>query len=256
MYDIVMFCGSLYALGLSKLLERELPIRIITIVLPPFCSAELEGALLGDRDLARRCTGFDEFTSHVQRGWSNEYTPCLGISVHFMKKIPSFVLEFFEKGVLNLHPGILPHGAGTWPESWAIINSQPAGATLHQMTVELDAGPIFVECVVEVACDDTADTLAIRIEDVGKELLLENLEGILSGKITARDQVGKVEIKRHKDLLMRERISLESTASMGELLRILRGLTATNWGRRPYFIDTVTGDAIFIELSLRRELGD
>jgi phosphoribosylglycinamide formyltransferase-1 len=38
-----------------------------------------------------------------------------------------------------------------------------AGATVHQVTTELDFGPILEQAVVPVLADDTADTLAARV---------------------------------------------------------------------------------------------
>jgi phosphoribosylglycinamide formyltransferase-1 len=38
-----------------------------------------------------------------------------------------------------------------------------AGATVHQVTAELDHGSILAQAVVPVLLDDTADTLAARV---------------------------------------------------------------------------------------------
>jgi len=38
-----------------------------------------------------------------------------------------------------------------------------AGATVHQVTAELDHGKIFAQAVVPVLPDDTAETLAARV---------------------------------------------------------------------------------------------
>ena len=38
-----------------------------------------------------------------------------------------------------------------------------AGATVHQVTTELDHGPILAQAAVPVLANDTADTLAARV---------------------------------------------------------------------------------------------
>ena len=38
-----------------------------------------------------------------------------------------------------------------------------AGVTVHQVTVELDHGPILAQAVVPVLPDDTPETLAARV---------------------------------------------------------------------------------------------
>jgi phosphoribosylglycinamide formyltransferase-1 len=40
---------------------------------------------------------------------------------------------------------------------------QFAGATVHQVTADLDHGPILAQAVVPVMPDDNADTLAARV---------------------------------------------------------------------------------------------
>ena len=40
---------------------------------------------------------------------------------------------------------------------------QVAGATVHQVTAELDHGPILAQAVVPVLPGDSADTLAVRV---------------------------------------------------------------------------------------------
>src|SRR3990167_8217917 len=41
-------------------------------------------------------------------------------------------------GFVGLHPGIFPAGRGAAPNVWAIINGEPAGATLHWIDEGID----------------------------------------------------------------------------------------------------------------------
>ena len=76
---------------------------------------------------------------------------------------PGFVVHF-EGRLLNIHPSLLPAFPGLHTHQRAIdAGCRFAGATVHQVTTELDHGPILAQAVVPVLADDTADSLAARV---------------------------------------------------------------------------------------------
>jgi len=76
---------------------------------------------------------------------------------------PTFVARFAGR-LLNIHPSLLPAFPGLHTHQRAIeAGCRFAGATVHQVTAELDHGPILEQAVVPVLDDDTADTLAARV---------------------------------------------------------------------------------------------
>src|SRR6185369_17060513 len=76
---------------------------------------------------------------------------------------PAFVLHY-QGRLLNIHPSLLPAFPGLHTHQRAIdAGCKFAGATVHQVTSELDYGPILAQAVVPVMPDDTADTLAARV---------------------------------------------------------------------------------------------
>ena len=76
---------------------------------------------------------------------------------------PGFVVHF-EGRMLNIHPSLLPAFPGLHTHQRAIdAGCRFAGATVHQVTTELDHGPILEQAVVPVLPNDTADSLAARV---------------------------------------------------------------------------------------------
>ena len=70
----------------------------------------------------------------------------------------------YEGRLLNIHPSLLPAFPGLHTHQRAIDAScRFSGATVHQVTSELDHGPILDQAVVPVLPDDTAETLAARV---------------------------------------------------------------------------------------------
>ncbi len=111
-------------------------------------------------DRADPRTAFDD----VLRQTIDSYEPSLVLLAGFMRILtPGFVVHF-EGRLLNIHPSLLPAFPGLHTHQRAIdAGCRFAGATVHQVTTELDHGPILAQAVVPVLPDDSADTLAARV---------------------------------------------------------------------------------------------
>jgi phosphoribosylglycinamide formyltransferase 1 len=94
----------------------------------------------------------------------DSYAPSLVVLAGFMRILtPAFVQRYAGR-LLNIHPSLLPAFPGLHTHQRAIdAGCQFAGATVHQVTAELDHGPIIAQAVVPVLPGDTADTLAARV---------------------------------------------------------------------------------------------
>ena len=87
----------------------------------------------------------------------------------------------FGGRTINIHPSLLPAhgGAGMMGPAVhrAVLASGDAesGVTIHEVTSELDAGPILVQARVAVAPGDDAESLATRVLAAEHRLLVETL---------------------------------------------------------------------------------
>ncbi len=82
----------------------------------------------------------------------------------FMRILSPVFLSAAPGPVLNVHPSLLPAFAGVDAQHQAWTHGvKVAGATVHLVTPELDAGPIVAQAAVPVADDDTPESLAARI---------------------------------------------------------------------------------------------
>jgi methionyl-tRNA formyltransferase len=59
------------------------------------------------------------------------------------RKLKTSILQSCRYGVVNCHPGQLPHYRGSSTVEWALLNGDPVAATAHFMTEDYDAGPII-----------------------------------------------------------------------------------------------------------------
>ena len=92
------------------------------------------------------------------------HAPALVVLAGFMRILtPGFVGRYAGR-LINIHPSLLPAFPGLHTHQRAIdAGCKVAGVTVHQVTTELDHGPILAQAVVPVLPGDTAATLAGRV---------------------------------------------------------------------------------------------
>lgn len=149
----------------------------------------------------------------------------VGLSVLFGYKLAPEVFGMFPNGCFNLHPGLLPHGRGADPNAWAIIDREPAGATLHWIDAGIDTGDVVAQRPVAVEPTDTGESLYRRLEGACIELLTDCWPSIAAGKAPRHPQGRGGSSHRRTDLRAAERIDLNAQYSGRELLDRLRALT-------------------------------
>jgi phosphoribosylglycinamide formyltransferase-1 len=94
----------------------------------------------------------------------DRYQPALVVLAGFMRILTPGFVQRYQGRLLNIHPSLLPAFPGLHTHQRAIeAGCKFAGATVHQVTSELDHGPILDQAVVPVMPDDTAQTLAARV---------------------------------------------------------------------------------------------
>ena len=95
----------------------------------------------------------------------DRHDPALVVLAGFMRILtPGFVAHYAGR-LINIHPSLLPAFPGLHTHQRAIdMGCRFAGCTVHQVTAELDHGPILEQAVVPVLQDDTASTLAARVQ--------------------------------------------------------------------------------------------
>ena len=94
----------------------------------------------------------------------DRHAPVLLVLAGFMRILTPGFVQHYAGRLLNIHPSLLPAFAGLHTHARAIeAGCKFAGATVHEVTAELDHGPILAQAVVPVLPDDTPDVLAARV---------------------------------------------------------------------------------------------
>lgn len=92
------------------------------------------------------------------------HAPDLVVLAGFMRILtPGFVAHYAGR-LINIHPSLLPAFTGLNTHQRAIdAGCKFAGATVHQVTAELDHGQILAQAVVPILSGDTSEALAARV---------------------------------------------------------------------------------------------
>lgn len=92
------------------------------------------------------------------------HDPALVVLAGFMRILTEGFVAHYAGRLVNIHPSLLPAFPGLHTHQRAIdAGCKVAGATVHQVTADLDAGPIVAQGVVPVLPGDTAEALAARV---------------------------------------------------------------------------------------------
>ncbi len=112
----------------------------------------------------------------------------------FMRVLSGEFIAPWEGRMLNIHPSLLPKYKGLDTHKRALdAGDSEHGCTVHEVTAELDDGPILGQAIVSVSEGDSADALAARVLEQEHKLYPTVLEQFLSDNrktvtIDARDR--------------------------------------------------------------------
>jgi methionyl-tRNA formyltransferase len=82
------------------------------------------------------------------------------------------ILTAPRRGVLGMHPTLLPVGRGRAAIPWAIIRDlSETGVTLFQLDEGIDTGPIIAQERLPLASNETATTLYQRVTNAHQQLI-------------------------------------------------------------------------------------
>lgn len=101
----------------------------------------------------------DKIDSHDPQG-----RPALVVLAGFMRVLTKEFVARYAGRLVNIHPSLLPAFTGLHTHQRALdAGCRVAGASVHMVTEQLDAGPILAQAVVPVLDGDTAGSLAARV---------------------------------------------------------------------------------------------
>ncbi len=149
----------------------------------------------------------------------------LFVVVAYGQYIPQSVLALPPSGSINLHPSLLPKYRGASPIQWALADGEPVtGVTILYVSEKMDAGDILSQRKVPIGPEDNALTMEPILARAGAELLMEAVEKIRSGTVSATPQDDALATEVRK--LTKEDGRLDWSLSARTLNNHIRGFIA------------------------------
>jgi len=113
------------------------------------------------------------------------YNAPVGVLAAYGTIVPATVFNAFPKGIVVVHPSLLPRYRGATPIQSALVAGEDiTGTTLFIMDEKVDHGPVLATQHVPLLDSDTYTTLADKLAEASAELLVDTLARYISGAIT------------------------------------------------------------------------
>jgi methionyl-tRNA formyltransferase len=180
----IFFGSSKFVLPIIKILQQNLDLTAVYTTeqrpsdpVPAFCHS-----------LNIPYISISKFTPDIYENIKNKNTQ-FSILASFGIILPPQILNLFPKGILNIHPSLLPKYRGPTPVQSAILNGDiTTGVTIIKLDEQMDHGPILSQQEEPIHPTDTTDTLQQRLFIKGAKILIQTLPEYLSGEIKLKDQ--------------------------------------------------------------------
>lgn len=152
------------------------------------------------------------------------YCADIFVTAAYGQILSSEILELPPFGVVNVHASLLPAYRGSSPIQWALINGEKTtGVTIMQTDIGLDTGDILLQKSIDIAQDDTSESLFEKLGRLGADALLEFLDKLGKGEIRAVRQNGA--LSSHYPMLKKSDGRIDWRKSAEAVRNLLRGVT-------------------------------
>ena len=145
------------------------------------------------------------------------------------RMLPEVVWTMPKLGTFNLHAALLPQYRGAAPINWAVINGENiTGVTTFMIDRKIDTGGIILRSECHIEPTDTAGDVHDKLMELGSELVLETIEGLVQKNVELRVQRSFIqgsELLKPAPKLTRELQHIDWNDSTRNVYNLIRGLS-------------------------------
>jgi methionyl-tRNA formyltransferase len=151
--------------------------------------------------------------------------PDIGVVVAYGHILKPELLELPRRGMLNVHPSLLPGLRGAAPVEWAIIRGfETTGVSIMQMDVGMDSGPVLHQIPHRIEPDVTGGELSAHLAEMGAQALIETLAMMEQSDPPPKPVPQNESRATFAPKLTRELARIDWTKDAVSIGRLLRGL--------------------------------
>jgi len=113
----------------------------------------------------------------------------IAVLVAYGRIIPQKVIDLFPKGIINIHPSLLPKYRGPTPiESAIAMGDKETGVSIMQLAAGMDSGPVYKQSHLHLTGRETKFDVYNALSQQGASLLLDTLPSIIDGSLQPQPQ--------------------------------------------------------------------
>jgi methionyl-tRNA formyltransferase len=106
------------------------------------------------------------------------------ILIAYGKIVPQAIIDIFPKGIINIHPSLLPLHRGPTPIESVLLNGDhETGVSLMQLSSKMDAGPVYAQQRIIIENNQSKMELANTLSLLGRDMLIQQLPEIMNGNL-------------------------------------------------------------------------
>jgi len=156
------------------------------------------------------------------------------------RMLPEAVWNMPKMGTVNVHGSLLPQYRGAAPINWAVINGEKeTGVTTFKLKHEIDTGDILMQESFPIGEDETAGEVHDRMKEIGAQLLVRTVEGLVNGALEEKPQ-SEIESRntapdsslithhsslKHAPKIFTDTCKIDFTKTVEEVHNLIRGLS-------------------------------
>ncbi len=145
------------------------------------------------------------------------------------RMLPEEVWTMPRLGTFNLHAALLPQYRGAAPINWAVINGERmTGVTTFMIDKDIDTGRIILREECRIGETDSAGDVHDKLMEIGSELVLETVEGIVENNVETRVQrsfIQGTEVLKPAPKLSKELCHIDWNDTSENIYNLIRGLS-------------------------------
>ena len=133
------------------------------------------------------------------------------------------VLDCFERGVWNIHAGLLPKYRGASPmQSCILAGEKETGVSIMKTELGLDCGDVLLVERTQIKDDETCGELSERLSLIGAKAIVKALSALQSGNYTLTPQGEEgVQIVRK---IQKEQAKIDFNKPAEEIITLVRAM--------------------------------
>jgi len=182
---LVFFGSSRYVLPILEALRKQFLLSLVvtteknqTDAVPHFCK---KNDITCVSLVSAKDASFEEKLKKTHAS--------LAVLADFGIVVSQDIINIFPKGIINIHPSLLPKYRGATPVQTALARGEKVtGISIMLLVKKLDSGPILFQKEEVIQPHDTADTLYEKLFTHGAHVLPHVLSDYIHGKLIPQQQ--------------------------------------------------------------------